>query len=309
MSARIVLIGAIILLLAGCATYDNGYRDGAYYRPNHSGDGDYYYGRPQQRERGYYDPFYSPFYGPYYGPYSPSHYYPYYGPYRPYRSGFGFEYNYGNGGYGGYGPYGGYGYPMFGLGYTYFGGDRHRRDDDHGRDRDRDRDWSQDRDRDRDHRADHGDNRPRPYVSASAPWNRSSYRMGSPGERVRTQAERRDIIERQNASGAAHDSRAQALRLPSDRSAVVDMRRVEQRRQGGDYRRDERASGPVLRAPISGRSPVSQPSRATPSRPNNAYRAPVSRPMPVDREPMRTESLEKSRDRSQNRTSKLEKER
>jgi hypothetical protein len=279
MSVRIALFGALVLLLSGCASYDNGYRDGAYYRSSDGGEGDYYYGRPQQRSRGYYDPIYDPFYGPYYGPYRsplyyPYRYYPHYGPYRPYRSGFGFEYNYG---------YGGYGYPIFGFGYSHSsGGDRHhdrdhRDRDDHVRDRDRDRNADRDADRERDRGR---DQYRRPGSGSAQPW--------------------RQVVAPTPGQADFQRNRAPALRMPAGGAPVVQMRRAEpapdygkyrgarggatpvvgsQRQPQADFQRDR---APALRMPAGG-APVVQMRRAEPAPDYGKYRGGRGGAMPVVR--------------------------
>jgi len=309
MSARIALLGVLVLLLSGCASYDNGYRDGAYYRSNRGGEGDYYYGRPQQRHRDYYDPFYGPsFYGPYGSPFYSPYGYPYYGPYRPYRSGYGFEYNYGGyggySGYSGYSGYGGYGYPIFGLGYTHIGGGHRQRDHDRNDDRNghRERDRNDHRDRyggrrddgDPDRTGGRGDagvepvRAGRPGIGSNRVWperqfreadpyrQSDRYRQAEPSERVGVRDDRRDDPRRVNPGQADFQrGRTAAMRLPSSGSPVVDMRRVapppSTRRYGGE----SRGPAPVVR-----------------SQPQPAFR----------------EESEESRDESQNRTSALEKE-
>lgn len=276
MSVRIALFGALVLLLSGCASYDNGYRDGAYYRSSHGDEGDYYYGRPQQRSRGYYDPFYDPFYGPYYGPYRsplyyPYRYYPYYGPYRPYRSGFGFEYNYG------YGGYGGYGYPSFGFGYSHSsGGDRrhdrdHRDRDDHFRDRDRNADRDADRERDRGR-----DQYRRPDPGSARPWPQREYQRIEPNDRGWARDGRRERVGGSMPGQADFQrNRAPALRMPSGGAPVVQMRRAEPAPDYGKHRGGRGGAMPTVR---------SQPQTALPGN-------------------------EKSRNESQKHTSALEKER
>lgn len=131
MLARIVTMIALGALFTGCASYDNGYRDGAYYHPARGSEGDYYYGRPVPANRGYYNPYYGPYGAPfYYSPYPyyrPYRYRPYYGPYRSsyYRSGFGASYA-----YGGFSGYRDDGYANFatGFGYTHPDHGRHDRD-------------------------------------------------------------------------------------------------------------------------------------------------------------------------------------
>jgi hypothetical protein len=329
MSVRIALFGALVLLLSGCASYDDGYRDGAYYRTNDGGEGDYYYGRPQQRSRGYYDPSYDPFYGPYYGPYRsplyyPYRYYPHYGPYRPYRSGFGFEYNYG------YGGYGGYGYPIFGFGYSHSsGGDRHhdrdhRDRDDHFRDRDRDRSADRDADRERDRGR---DQYRRPDPGSARPWPQREYQRIEPNDRGWARDGRR---ERGPSPGQAdfQRNRAPALRMPTGGAPVVQMRRAEpapdydkhRSSRGGampvfrsqpqpqaDFQRNR---APALRMPAGG-APVVQMRRAEPAPDYGKYRGGRGGAMPVVRSQPQTAlpRNEKSRNESQKRTSTLEKER
>lgn len=247
MKATYAVLAAVVLLLGGCASYDSGYRDGAYYRPSDSGDGDYYYGRPQ-RQRDYNTPFYSPYYyGPYGYPYYAPYRYPYYGPYRGYRSGYGLQYNFG--GYGGYGGYG-YGYPTFGLSYTHISrGDRH-----HDRDRDRDRHHGRDADhlrndrRDDDHRRDsqYGAWRLEGDRNTARPWRPAGdanrvlpqYRQGdrysqaASRERVRIGDARRERnIESapQRTEFRRDRDRAQAQRTPRGGNPMADLRRAEPR--------------------------------------------------------------------------------
>lgn len=80
MPLRPIVLAALALLLAGCATYDGGYyrerhvyRDGSYYERYDDGYGDYYYGRPDYGPRtsiwlGYGDPYWFGGYSYWYGP-------------------------------------------------------------------------------------------------------------------------------------------------------------------------------------------------------------------------------------------------
>jgi len=126
MLARIATMIALGALFTGCASYDNGYRDGAYYHPSRGSEGDYYYGRPPVN-RGYYNPYYGPYGAPfYYSPYPyyrPYRYRPYYGPFRSsyYRSGFGAAYT-----YGGFSGYRDPGHSSFGFAFAYADHDRDR---------------------------------------------------------------------------------------------------------------------------------------------------------------------------------------
>lgn len=114
---RTLALVAIALLLAGCATYDGGYRerhvyrDGSYYYPYDDGRGDYYVGRSTVETRsylslgygyGHYDPYW---WGGYRGPFRP-----YVSPY-PYRSSFSLHYGWSN-------------YPWY-LGYSHYGWPSH----------------------------------------------------------------------------------------------------------------------------------------------------------------------------------------
>lgn len=213
MFSRIMMSAALIALLSGCASYDNGYRDGAYYHPARGDEGDYYYGRPVPQHRGYYSPYYGPYGAPfYYSPYPyyrPYRYRPYYGPYRSsyYGSGFGASYA-----YGGFSGYRDYGHSYFGLGFVY-----RDRDRDHDRGRD-DRRGRNDRDRDerRNDRADRFG--VAPIIDGSNRRDTLQRRPAYADEHRRAQP-----TPRQRAAPVP----AATVRMPPGGSRVVQMRRVD----------------------------------------------------------------------------------
>jgi len=216
MFARIIMSVALIALFAGCASYDNGYRDGAYYRPARGDEGDYYYGRPVPQHRGYYNPYYGPYGAPfYYSPYPyyrPYRYRPYYGPYRSsyYGSGFGASYA-----YGGFSGYRDFGHSYLGLGFVYS-------DRDHGHDRGRhDRRGRNERDARRSDRADRFG--VAPIIDGSDRRDTLQRRPAYADERREYERRRAQPTPRQHAAPVP----AAIVRMPPGESRVVQMRRVD----------------------------------------------------------------------------------
>lgn len=226
MFARIATVIALSALFTGCASYDNGYRDGAYYHRARGSEGDYYYGRPVPANRGYYNPYYGPYGAPlYYSPYPyyrPYRYRPYYGPYRSsyYRSGFGASYA-----YGGFSGYRDYGHPYFSAGFAYTNPDHARHDRDrserHGR-----------RDRDDHDQSGHDRHDPRNGRSdrfAGAPIiegaDRRDGRWGRPGY-----GDGRRAFDRRTTPpvpAARQAPEPAAVHLPATGGRLVQMRRVD----------------------------------------------------------------------------------
>lgn len=140
MTRRLALFASLLVLgLAGCTTYGDGYRDsyyrdGGYYYPAEDGYGDYYQGRDYADAR-YYDRYsYSPFWG--LGRYSCGAFHscsPYWNRYyrRPY-SGWSFSFG-SHWSYGSWGWYGQHWSPWYGPGYYHGHHHWHHRDRDHNR--------------------------------------------------------------------------------------------------------------------------------------------------------------------------------
>lgn len=287
MFARIIVSVALALLFAGCASYDNGYRDGAYYRPAHGSEGDYYYGRPVPQNRGYYSPNYGPYGAPfYYSPYPyyrPYRYRPYYGPYHSsyYRSGFGASYA-----YGGFSGYRDYGHTGFGLGFVY---SDHDRNHDRGRHDRHDRDDRDDHDRSDRYRG--GRRSDRSDRFGVAPISEGNYRSDARQRRPIYADERREF-ERPGTRPAPRPrvtpQPAASVRLPPGGSRVVQMRRVDTDQANGKNRFKQPVPGPS-RAPIAQTPPVMRADmtpvyrgapveRQSPRRERNASTPPATRP-------------------------------
>lgn len=261
MFARIIVSVALVLLFAGCASYDSGYRDGAYYRPAHGSEGDYYYGRPVPQQRGYYSPYYGPYGTPfYYSPYpyyQPHRYRPYYGPYRSsyYRSGFGASYA-----YGGFAGYRDYGYSGFGLGLVYSERDRYR---DRGRHDGRDR-YGHDERGDEHHRSDrdrHDERDQRserfgvaPSIGEEDRRNGWRGRPGYPDEPYPFERRRTQPLPPPRATPAP----TAAVRWQPGAGRVVQMRRVDTDEAGGKNRFKQARTAPPAAQPLRG---PSSPSR------------------------------------------------
>lgn len=297
MFARIIMSVALIALFSGCASYDNGYRDGAYYHPARGDEGDYYYGRPVPQHRGYYSPYYGPYGAPfYYSPYPyyrPYRYRPYYGPYRSsyYGSGFGASYA-----YGGFSGYRDYGHSYFGLGFVYSDRDR---DHDRGR---HDRRGRNDRDRD-ERRNDRAER------FGVAPIIDGSNRRDTPQRRPVYADERRR--EQPTLRQRAAPVPAPTVRMQPGESRLVQMRRVdadETRSKNKDRSKrptprpthvapaNARSVGRVDAAPARERSASVKPSSRPPAQTRSAQRGLNERTREGGKKTRNSSHLEKSSD-------------